>query len=217
MLKQAICILFNFFILGAAAEKEFARLKDNYRKCLRRREQITRSGSGAKRPPTCNFFKELGFLQDILSGRETHSNINVRHNLPGDDSQSPIQPPCTPIPSFDCIIESTPITSSSSRNGDSSNFEENFEIRKKKKKKELPSEKADKKNNLDDILHTALLKNLNDDTEKNPDETEKKDSNQLFCESIVESLRLLRPKVNKLARIKIMQILYDLEGGEDGD
>ena len=45
-----------FMILENVLVEEFDRLKDNYRRCIRKREQATRSGAGQKKPPTCDFF-----------------------------------------------------------------------------------------------------------------------------------------------------------------
>lgn len=39
----------------------------------------------------------------------------------------------------------------------------------------------------------------------------KPDTHQLFCDSLVDPLRNLPPKKSKLAKMKIMQILYELE------
>ena len=57
--------------------KEFKRLKDNYRRYIRKREQLTRSGSGStKILPTCDYFVDLYFLRDVISGRKTESNVD---------------------------------------------------------------------------------------------------------------------------------------------
>ena len=63
------------FFLEHELQKLFERLRDNYRRCLRRREKATRSGAGHKKLPTCDFFGELSFLHDVTSARPTASNI----------------------------------------------------------------------------------------------------------------------------------------------
>ena len=50
-------------------------MKENYRKCIKRRSSETRSGSKAKTLATCQFFKELSFLRDVVSNRNTESNV----------------------------------------------------------------------------------------------------------------------------------------------
>ena len=38
-----------------------------------------------------------------------------------------------------------------------------------------------------------------------------KDSDTIFCLSLVDSFKMLSPRNNKRARIKVMQVLFDLE------
>ena len=52
--------------------KEFDRLRDNYRRCIRKRETLTRTGSANKKLPTCDYFAELSFLRDIVTGRKQY-------------------------------------------------------------------------------------------------------------------------------------------------
>ena len=72
-------------ILEDVLTKEFDWLKDNYRRCIRKREQAKRSGAGQKKLPTCEFFGELSFLRDLMTSRKSESNIEVDLTL--DDSQ----------------------------------------------------------------------------------------------------------------------------------
>ena len=59
----------------AKVKKLFEKMKDNYRRCLRKREKSTRSGAGTKKLPTYDFFSELSFLSDVMSSRPTESNL----------------------------------------------------------------------------------------------------------------------------------------------
>ena len=65
---------FNNFI-GEIIKAEWEKLRENYRKCLAKREKATRSGAAAKKLPTCNLFVELSFLRDKLLNRRTESNL----------------------------------------------------------------------------------------------------------------------------------------------
>ena len=69
-------ILINVFLENILM-KEFDRLRDNYRLRIRKRETLTRTGSANKKLPTCDYFTELSFLRDIVTGRKTESNIQV--------------------------------------------------------------------------------------------------------------------------------------------
>ncbi|XP_057310469.1 uncharacterized protein LOC130648434 [Hydractinia symbiolongicarpus] len=51
-------------------KKTFEKLRDNYRRCLRKR-----SGSGVKKLPVCEYFKELSFLRDILTTKPKETNL----------------------------------------------------------------------------------------------------------------------------------------------
>ena len=66
---------FNNFI-GEIIKAEWEKLRENYRKCLTKREKATRSGAAAKKLPTCNFFAELSFLRDTLLNQRTESNLS---------------------------------------------------------------------------------------------------------------------------------------------
>ncbi|XP_057300153.1 uncharacterized protein LOC130630609 [Hydractinia symbiolongicarpus] len=64
--------------LGASVEKikyDWSKIRENYRKCLKKRDARTKSGAGYDKLPTCNFFNELRFLSDSLSNKVTDSNI----------------------------------------------------------------------------------------------------------------------------------------------
>ncbi|XP_057290030.1 uncharacterized protein LOC130612695 [Hydractinia symbiolongicarpus] len=52
-------------------QKTFEKLRDNYRKT----ERKTRSGSGVKKLPVCEYFKELSFLRDILTTKPKETNL----------------------------------------------------------------------------------------------------------------------------------------------
>ena len=56
--------------------KLWSNLKENYRKCLKKKEQRTRSGAGSSKLPTSNYFTELSFLTDTLKNKPTNSNLN---------------------------------------------------------------------------------------------------------------------------------------------
>lgn len=52
-------------------------LYDSYKKCREREREQGKSGSGYTKSPTCRYYNELQFLQDIVSTRTTTSNITV--------------------------------------------------------------------------------------------------------------------------------------------
>lgn len=64
-------------LIEGELKKLFDKMRDNYRRCLRKREKITRSGAGVKKLPTCDFFHELSFLSDVMSTQQTDSNLST--------------------------------------------------------------------------------------------------------------------------------------------
>ena len=105
----------------------------------------------------------------------------------------------------------TSVTPSSRNINDDLSSIENFETVRKRKKNNNQSKERDGCKNLDTLLQSALVKNLNDDSSNHEPSYVKKDSDQLSCDSLVAFMKQLKPKRNKLARIKIMQVLYELE------
>ncbi|XP_028416237.1 uncharacterized protein LOC114540160 [Dendronephthya gigantea] len=59
------------------AKKKWKNLYDSYKKCKEREREQEKSGSGYTKNPTCRYYNELHFLQDIVSTRTTTSNIAV--------------------------------------------------------------------------------------------------------------------------------------------
>jgi len=58
-------------------KRKWAKLRQNYRKCLQRRELKTRSGAGLSKLPTCKSFEQLHFLKDILMDKPSYGNIEI--------------------------------------------------------------------------------------------------------------------------------------------
>ena len=61
------------------------------------------------------------------------------------------------------------------------------------------------------LLTKALMNDLGKDQEKNVSE----DRDELFCHSLVDSFKNLPRKKNKIAKIKVLQLLLELEEDDD--
>ena len=59
---------------------QWTKLKENFRKCLKRREKATRSRAGRTQLPSCQYYKELQFITDITAHRPTCSNVSPTAN-----------------------------------------------------------------------------------------------------------------------------------------
>ena len=53
----------------------WTKLRENFRRCLNRQKKSTMSGAGGEQLPSCQFFKELMFLKDVIGVKLTSSNI----------------------------------------------------------------------------------------------------------------------------------------------
>lgn len=199
-----IYILFIFIYIADVLKKEWAKLKDNYRKTKSKREKMTRSGAGSKKPlPTCNYFAELSFLYDSVSNRSVESNIPSYVMSPHfqsmeddkDNDNSNLSPSTSSLSSPINIATGSGISKQYSIN--SSADTEDVQL---KKRRRISNDSTDL------LLVKTLDKHLNKDT----DPEIENDDNRLFCLSLVPTLKLLNPRKNALARIKIQQLLFDI-------
>ena len=147
---------------------EWGKLRENYRKCLRKREYKLRSGAGGGKLPSCSFFEQLSFLRDTLVNREAESNIVIPNERNSQDHET------------QNVMEFNPPSV-----------------------KKWKSEEASKLS----IMDTALVQTL----QRVNRPKEAKDADELFCLSLVDSLKALPKQKNALAKIKIQQVLYELQ------
>ena len=147
-----------------------------------RQREMSKSGSGYSKPATCRYINQLEFLRDAISNRPTHSNIPVSRHVE-------ISPPPSPAP-FSPAVYSTPQAPPAEKIPLAT-----IVPNKKKKKVEI------------DQLEDFLIKSIKDKQgEKQVDDEE-----DLFCKSIAHTLRRLDTKSKQLAKIKIQQLLFELE------
>ena len=181
--------LFIFiFTLVDYLKKEWEKLRDNYRKCLQRRDKLTRSGAGSKKLPRCNFFSELSFLKDVTTNRKTCSNINFEQNLEnavdnGKDHQ------------VEVASQSQPAKQSLKRRQDLQIGIDTLIY------KALSDSSESKKENVP----SWKLESHSDDPET------------LFCLSLVDTLKQLPPRKKHLAKMKINELFYNLTEQEESE
>ena len=204
-----MCIInvasYNAYIsLAKIAQDEWGKLKQNFRKCLKRRERATQSGSGARYLPTCQFFNEFSFITDTVTNRPTVSNISLPEVL------SPPSPFSSPSPSsstatLPAAIQGAEISLNNSASSEnlsviSSITQSNNHTSKKRK--------VNISNELDNLLLTSIKKDLSEHSK--PAVTEEKDQDTLFCLSLVSDFKDLSSRKKRIARLKILQLFYDL-------
>ena len=64
-----------------------------------------------------------------------------------------------------------------------------------------------------DLAIVETLKSSKKEVSEEPKEKEK-DCNVLFCLSLVDTLKALSPRENSLAKLKIQQVLFEIEHGD---
>ena len=214
---------FNNFI-DEIIKAEWEKLRENYRKCLAKREKATRSGAAARKLPTCNFFVELSFLRDTLLNQRTESNLpqppggtlprppNALPKPPAQPSANLPQTPDNDLPV--CVGELTahdPAAASTTLHGFSSPFKkQKYENNKKKKANDIQF-------GIDALLVKALTKDMCPSPEQAPKQgsKEKDDPDLLFCLSLVDTLKKLDGRKKSLAKMKIQEVLFALEFEEE--
>ena len=191
--------MYLFFFIAKEAKLEWSKLRENFRKCLKRREVATRSGSGKTQLPSCQFFKELLFIKDTVSNRPTSSNV-------------PLPDLFTPPPSPG--IESATVTS------------ENSSIMTTAATPVLPvvtsgrsntsTSSTSKRKKDSDELNTLLMASIKRDLSSQTSSSQSSGSNlvendpdKAFCLSLVEELKSLAPCKKRLARVKMLQVLCE--------
>ena len=58
-------------------QKQFKNLKDTLKKCLDKRNRMTRSGAAASNLPKCKFFDQMAFLYEKSANKLTEYNVEI--------------------------------------------------------------------------------------------------------------------------------------------
>ena len=202
--------LHHISILVQQAKQKWKNLSDGFKKCLDRKRDMEKSGSGYSKPPTFRFYNQLQSLQNSVSNRTTRSNIQViRCDSP--DSPCPLE---TTLPDQSVAQFALPILSpASDQKSDKQQVTPNADHPPGKQKSGLPQAtvvpKRKKKVELDPV-EQFLIKSIDKKDQENTSE----DPDEQFCRSIADTLRRFRQnsmKKNQFAKIKIQQLLFDIE------
>ena len=197
---QVIEIILSIFSVEFIKAK-WKNLCDSYKKCLDRERELSKSGSSSFKPPRCRYYKHLEFLRDVVTNRQTISNVSL--------------PPLSPSPT-DLVRKPSPapsFTSNSSYEADDFlPVEPNFEIISKRvntgSQGKASSAKRSKRAPNVDPVESFLIENIKKNaTSARHDD----DPDDLFCRSLVATLKRLPQKKNQMAKLQIQQLLYDME------
>lgn len=178
-------------------KKEWGKLKDNYRKTLSKRDKATRSGAGNKKLPTCNFFAELSFLHDSVSNRLCTTNIPSALLSP------------TPSPSLSVVVDDE-ISDDSSFASPPYKYMSSSGSESRSAHTESKKRRPSNNDETDMLLIQTLDKHLSS-VPPNQLSIAEEDDDRLFSLSLVKTLKGLDAKKKGLAKIKIQQVLFDIQ------
>ena len=140
----------------------------------------------------CKYFQQLDFLSEKISNKETISNLSTETNL-SDNYGTPLSPIASQrILPLSTLDESSPLSSVDVPRRGNDNGKNN----------------AKKANAIDEALMTTMdnIQNLREAPPPVED-----DIDVLFCKSIAPILSNLPSQKNRLAKLKIQTLLYELE------
>ena len=183
-----------FVFLAKDAQSHWTKLKENFRKCLKRREKATRSGAGKTQLPTCQYFKELQFITDTVTNRPTASNVPTITDI--------FRPPPSPA-----IV---PETYDKDDSTTSSSYPITTTPVAKKRKGDVSS------SDVNQMLIQSIQRDLNAPPPQ-PQRQDEKDSDALFCLSLVQDFKDLPARKKRIARVRIMQVISDMHGDDADD
>lgn len=204
--------LFNFTVEFLKTQLKY--LKDNLKKCLDRRSKATRSGAAASKPATCKYFDQLSFLHSKVSNKPTESNLTPVTEV--EDTPSVQDNPSTFTVTQSVPSPTISTTTSALAKGISSSAPG-----KKSAESELipytPAKRSKSRAEMAYAVDALLVKTLQDMQEPSSKSTTigDNDEDMLFCKSLVPQLKKMPARQNRLAKIKINQLLFDMEFNDE--
>lgn len=210
MQKYSFCF---YYISVAFLQKTFKNLKDNLKRCIDKRRNMTRSGAAVSALPKCKFFDVMMFLHDRVSNKPAESNLPetvIRASM--DDTQlslcsspspasssAPSPLPADTIPVQNQMKRSFPVSSQSTSSTP------------------LPKKQKVDIQKMDEQFFTTM-KTMNDDliaSMPQNRETEELCEDTMYCKSLIPIMKGLPVRQKRLARMKIDKLFYEIEFGED--
>ncbi|XP_028418615.1 uncharacterized protein LOC114544599 [Dendronephthya gigantea] len=181
-------------------QRQLKNLKDNLKKCLDKRSKMTRSGATASCLPMCRYFEQMAFLYGCVGNRPTESNLNAILSPPADTiTVEGSSSGCTPtkdVPTTSTRMQTTEAARAHKRPLSSELFSTNRSGNRMNR----------------DVVELMLLKQLTDSDAMYKKMTEEDDDeDSLYCRSLVPIMKGLPDKKRRLAKIKISQLLFEVE------
>ena len=142
-----------------------------------------RSGAAACKTSTYKYFENLAFLQDKIANRDTVSNVKLGLGSTADSSLLPSVKKRKTLDGVICSHEKRPVS------------------------------RARKASDQVDTMLLKALKDLDKPTTQEMPEAKsaESDSDTLFCQSLIPTLKSLGTKENMKAKVQIQQLLFTLK------
>lgn len=185
--------------LAKHVQAEWTKLRENYRKCLKRREKATRSGAGSKVLPTCQYFNELSFITNAVSNRPTVSNVPDMFTPPQSPFLDNFETASSEMDTQDLTECSDNSLSTSRSVSTTPTVCKSVNSRKRK---------GQTSKDLDTLLIQSIQKDLQ--TPKPQPPQMEQDQDTLFCLSLVQDFKTLSPQKKRKAKIKILEVFCNL-------
>lgn len=181
--------MISFFVVEFL-QRQLKNLKDNLKKCLDKRNRMTRSGAAASSLPKCKYFEQMRFLHEKTANRPTESNIiQAETALQSEDVlDGPLAPQISVRP---VVLNGT-----------------------KRKASDTPSSCGSQGyKNRQERFDNAILKELESTNNaiKSVVTTDNEDEVSLYCKSLIPIISSFPVKKKRLAMIKVSQLLFELE------
>ena len=168
-------------------QKELEILRDMLKKCLDKRNRLSRYGAPARDLPNWQFFYQMAFLCEMSADKPSDSNVPLTIDPIGSPlSEDSLITPPSPSSSGEVITE-TPIRP----------FQPS-----RKRKKESPASALTQSLEECDIMLKKTIEGENDE-------------DSLYCSSLIPIMRELAKKKKRLAKIASSQFLYDIQYGDE--
>ena len=182
------------------------KFRENFRKALNRRKKSSKSDSAGGNPaPTCKYFGELSFLNDVIGVRNTQSNIQRRDLF---------TPPASPILSTGSACNISPhIQVEEGSAMHTPDLVSGASLQTMQTPNLRPST-SKKRKSQDSSVQGLLERAIEADLAKSKEKEEEPDEDELFCKILVKSFKGLSKKKNKQAKIRVLEILMELESDD---
>ena len=191
---------------------QWKNLRDNLKRCLAKRANMSKSGAEAHTLTKCKYFDQLQFLQEKITNKETVSNLSFSNCSPS--PQSSLNSPEGPICGSSVALNSPPLALNSPPLVHERARSPSPSVIPPIKRRSV-GKKANKTAPIDNEL-INVIKDMNTATKTlvstaEPKNDTEDNENMLFCKSLAPILDRLTKRDAAIAKMEIQKALFDIE------